>query len=81
VRRGGDSRGSSYARRRRKHWLLETFGDGRHCRCWDCGQKLSYRTLEADRIIPGAYGGPYRRENLRPSCRACNAAQWGLRAA
>jgi hypothetical protein len=32
-------------------------------------------TLEADRIIAGAAGGSYRRENIIPACRSCNASR------
>lgn len=72
TRPGGDKRGSSYARRARKAWLLETFGDGTSCPCVHCGEGLTFETVEADRIVPG---GSYRRENVQPSCRACNLAR------
>lgn len=69
-RRGGDKRGSSYDRKMRKKWLLRTFGDGQTVPCVHCGEKLTHATLEADRIVAGA---SYRRENIQPSCRLCNA--------
>lgn len=68
-RAGGDRRGSAKDRRRRKQWMLETWGDGRSCPCTHCGAPLSFETVEADRIEPG---GSYRRTNVQPSCRGCN---------
>jgi hypothetical protein len=68
-RHGGEKRGSSYARRARKLWMLATWGDGEKCPCVHCGAQLSFTEVEADRIIPG---GSYRHENVQPACRACN---------
>ena len=70
-RRGGDQRGSATNRRRRKLWLLATFGDGERCPCSHCGAELVFATLTADRIVPGAQGGRYVRANIRPSCAPC----------
>lgn len=69
MRHGGDSRGSSYARRARKHALLALFGNGERCTCAHCGRELTYSTLEQDRIEPG---GRYVLANLQPSCGPCN---------
>jgi 5-methylcytosine-specific restriction endonuclease McrA len=66
------NRGSAADRRRRKCWLLATFGDGISCPCFSCKQVLLFSKLQSDRIIPGILGGTYRRENLRPSCSSCN---------
>lgn len=71
-RAGGDSRGSSYDRKRRKQWMLEHFGNGKSCRCTHCSARLVLATLEADRILPG---GSYARGNIQPACRACNASR------
>lgn len=71
-RPGGEKRGNSQDRRRRKMWMLAAFGDGEKCPCVHCGMMLSYETVEADRIIPG---GSYRRENVQPACRACNLSR------
>ena len=79
MRRGGDARSSSYVRRRRKAWLLRTFGNGMACPCSLCGRELDVETVEADRILPGALGGRYVRGNIRPACRGCNARQGGIR--
>jgi 5-methylcytosine-specific restriction endonuclease McrA len=70
VRRGGEKRGSSYQRRARKVWMLSAFGDGTTCKCVHCGVSLTFATVEADRKVPG---GSYRRENVQPACRRCNA--------
>lgn len=72
MRHGGDLRGSSYNRRRRKQWLLNTFGTGRSCPCHWCGKRLTYKTLTADRLLPGEEGGRYIRSNLVPACLRCN---------
>jgi 5-methylcytosine-specific restriction endonuclease McrA len=74
-RPGGDQRGSSQARRARKGYLLVLWGDGSSCPCIYCGHSLVSATLEVDRIIPGALGGSYRRENIVPACRGCNVAR------
>lgn len=44
------------------------------CRCYRCGKLLWYETLTIDRIIPGARGGTYRRNNIRPACLGCNSS-------
>lgn len=86
MRRGGDHRGSSRDRRRRKLWLLSAAagfgGNGSSVACHWCGRLLVYETLEADRRIPGACGGTYARANLVPACRGDNARRgnelrWG----
>lgn len=68
-RNGGDKRGSSADRRRRKTWMLAYYGDGTHVDCVHCGRELTFTTVEADRIIPG---GSYARVNVQPSCAPCN---------
>lgn len=70
MRAGGEKRGNAQDRRRRKLWMLDTFGDGERCECVHCHVSLTYDVVEADRIVPG---GSYRRENVQPSCRRCNA--------
>lgn len=69
----GNSSGSSYSRRRRKAWLLETFGDGYTAPCFFCEIEVDWHTLTVDRIIPGARGGTYCRSNIRPACGPCNS--------
>ncbi|HVI77689.1 MAG TPA: HNH endonuclease [Candidatus Acidoferrum sp.] len=68
-RNGGDRRGSSEDRRKRKVWMLWKFGDGQSAPCVHCGKGLEFDTMEQDRIIPG---GGYNRQNIQPSCRPCN---------
>ena len=69
MRNGGDKRGSSADRARRKQWLLDAYGDGNTVPCWHCGDRLTKAALEADRVIPG---GSYARHNILPSCGPCN---------
>jgi hypothetical protein len=45
-----DLRGSSFDRRSRRHWLLETFGDGTIAPCCWCGQTVAM-TADPDRGI------------------------------
>jgi hypothetical protein len=70
MRSGGEKRGNSRDRSARKLWMLWHFGDGVQCQCVHCGCTLDYGSVEADRIVPG---GSYRRDNVQPSCRTCNA--------
>lgn len=74
-RAGGEKRGNSTDRRRRRLWMLARWGDGTTCQCVHCCCELTERTVEADRIIPGSRGGTYRRENIQPACRSCNVAR------
>lgn len=71
-----DRRPNAADRRAQKRWLLTTFGngDGSTCPCFWCQTPLSFATVQRDRIVPG---GPYRRENLVPSCGPCNIARTG----
>lgn len=69
-----NQRGSSEARRARRLYLLEMFGDGETCPCYRCGEDLDDSTVQADRILAGMDGGTYERGNLRPACGACNIA-------
>lgn len=50
-------------------------GDGEKVACVHCGLMLDFETVEADRIVPGSRGGSYRRENVQPACRQCNASR------
>lgn len=78
VRRGTSNsavRGSSYARRKLKQWMLDTFGDGVTAPCSFCGAALTFETLTKDRYpIPGCHGGKYVKGNVRPACMKCNAS-------
>jgi hypothetical protein len=65
-----NSRGSSEDRRRRRKYVIDTFGDGVTARCsFDgCTVMLTVDTVTIDRIKPGALGGRYTRDNIRPAC-------------
>ncbi len=77
-RAGGERRGNNTDRRNRKLWMLKTFGTGKTVPCTHCEKKLTYDTVEADRVDPG---GPYRRENIVPSCSLCNKKRFhGMKA-
>jgi hypothetical protein len=67
-----DRRGSARNRRARKAYLLAAFGNGVQCPCIWCGTTLTFATLQQDRLVAG---GPYRRDNLVPSCGRCNIAR------
>lgn len=90
----GNDRGNSYARRRRRQWLMEHYASNvpGFARCYRCGVLLfnpdelpplemlkDYHSvmLSIDRIIPGAHGGTYRRNNIRPCCGPCNSETGG----
>jgi hypothetical protein len=80
-RKGGDDRGSAEDRRRRKRYLLDTWGDGTTAPCAFCKAALTFDTLTVDRFpIPGRAGGRYTRDNIRPACSQCNSEDRGLAA-
>ncbi len=73
-------RGNSADRAARRRYLLQTFESdlgANTCRCYRCGVVLTEDTLTVDRIVPGALGGKYRRENVRPACSGCNSETGG----
>ncbi|AVJ49448.1 HNH endonuclease [Mycobacterium phage Chunky] len=78
-------RGSSYARRARKLWLISPEagwgGDGETVPCWDCGVLCELEDLIADRIVPGEDGGRYTRDNIAPHCLLCSCRQGQRRTA
>jgi len=64
--------------RMRPGMLPVAVGDGTPaCRCYRCGVLLTVETLTVDRIIPGALGGRYVRNNIRPACAPCNSITGG----
>lgn len=75
-----NQRGNTRDRAARKLWLLTAYesdmGPGL-CRCYRCGELLTAREVTVDRIIPGARGGTYRRNNIRPACARCNSETGG----
>ena len=40
--------------------------------CAYCGQKLEYKDMQVDHIIPKVHGGIDEIKNFVPSCRPCN---------
>ena len=74
VKRGtsnSNQRGSAESRRRRKQWLLDTFGNGTiaFCSYTKCSSVLDFDTITVDRHpTPGIEGGRYVRGNIRPMC-------------
>lgn len=77
-----NARGGSPARRARRLWLCSAEagfgGDGEKVPCAFCGAILTTETVTADRYpIPGADGGTYRRDNIRPACLPCNMSDGG----
>lgn len=78
----GNVRGSAAERRRRKQWLLDTFGDGTTAMCHlelsdRCEMDLTFATLTVERVVPGCQGGRYTRDNIIPACRPCQDHQGG----
>lgn len=71
-RAGGEKRGNSTDRANRKLWMLFEFGNGEYVPCVHCKTVLTFESVESDRITPG---GSYRRDNVQPACRRCNAAR------
>jgi len=69
----GNAAGSSYARRKRKWWLIAWHGNGETVPCYRCKAELTYDTLTVDRIVAGMDGGTYARDNIRPACGNCNS--------
>lgn len=75
----GNARGGSKDRARRRAFLLNTYAAdvSLFVRCYRCGVLLGERELTVDRIVPGALGGTYRRNNIRPACGPCNSSTGG----
>lgn len=78
---GQDKRGNSKDRAARRRYLLSEKagfgGNGEVVPCAlgivsGCAILVDYQTMEVDRIVPGALGGRYTRDNIRPTCFACN---------
>jgi hypothetical protein len=75
-----NARGSVSDRQARKLWLLTTFGDGTSAPCAlavssKCQGTVTVDTITVDRYpVAGVDGGTYRRDNIRPACGPCNAA-------
>lgn len=87
-RAGGERRGNSKDRARRRVNLMIHWGDGETCPCTLCGRTLRNHPreafvggvgpadhVEADKIVPHEDGPGYIMTNLYPSCRECNLAR------
>ncbi len=40
--------------------------------CYYCGKRVPFKTLTMDHLLPIAMGGRSTKDNLVPSCKACN---------
>jgi hypothetical protein len=59
-------------------WVPVQRGEGvPAARCFHCGDLLTFETITTDRIIPGCFGGTYRRNNIRPACAKHNSELGG----
>lgn len=83
MRPGGERRGNSRDRARRRAWLLENFDPDLGPEAVRCALQLSdvcrpildAATLTVDRIEPG---GSYAHDNIQPACRPCQNRQGAL---
>lgn len=84
MRAGGEKRGNSRDRARRKVWLLATFDpdlgpEVARCHLGIAGDRchgyVDAHTLTVDRIEPG---GTYCRSNIQPACTPCQNRQGAL---
>jgi hypothetical protein len=86
-----NQRGSVTDRRRRRAYLVDTYGwrlaDGTGVvLCFRCDVPLLQdddpdapgQTVTVDRIVPGCRGGTYTRDNVRPCCAGCNSEMGGV---
>ncbi|HEY0701060.1 MAG TPA: hypothetical protein VGD43_25015, partial [Micromonospora sp.] len=80
MRAGGEKRGNTRNRARRRVWLLTTFDpdlgpDKARCKLGiseRCKQVVDATTLTVDRIEPG---GSYCHDNIQPACAPCQNKQ------
>ena len=54
---------------RRSRWWQQKTSTGT---CWYCGQKVGFKNLTMDHVIPLARGGRSTKDNLVPCCKDCN---------
>ena len=40
--------------------------------CWYCGERVGFKNLTMDHIIPLSRGGRSTKDNLVPCCKSCN---------
>ena len=54
---------------RRSRWWQQKTSTGT---CWYCGQKVGFKNLTMDHVIPLSRGGRSTKDNLVPCCKDCN---------
>ena len=54
---------------RKSRWWQQKTASGL---CYYCGRKFTFKQLTMDHLVPLARGGRSTRDNLVPSCKACN---------
>ena len=54
---------------RRSRWWQQKTSAGT---CWYCGQKVGFKNLTMDHVIPLSRGGRSTKDNLVPCCKECN---------
>ena len=54
---------------RKTRWWQQKTASGT---CWYCGEKVGFKNLTMDHIIPLSRGGRSTKDNLVPCCKACN---------
>jgi len=54
---------------RRSRWWQQKTSTGT---CWYCGEKVGFKNLTMDHVIPLARGGRSTKDNLVPCCKECN---------
>ena len=54
---------------RRSRWWQQKTSAGT---CWYCGQKVGFKNLTMDHVIPLSRGGRSTKDNLGPCCKDCN---------
>lgn len=61
-------RSKARALRKTRWWQQKTSSGA----CYYCGEKVGFKNLTMDHIIPLARGGRSTKDNLVPCCKACN---------
>ncbi len=54
---------------RKTRWWQQKTSSGT---CYYCGEKVGFKDLTMDHVIPLARGGSSRKDNLVPCCKDCN---------
>jgi len=64
-------RSKARALRKTRWWQLKTSTGT----CYYCNQKVGFKNLTMDHIIPLSRGGRSTKDNLVPCCKECNTAK------